>query len=73
MKKIKAILCVFMLYRIVKPADFDPAKKYPAIVYVYGGPHAQLVTNGFMNAARGWDLYIVYVPAIFNFISRYIS
>ncbi|WP_297641954.1 DPP IV N-terminal domain-containing protein [uncultured Bacteroides sp.] len=47
-----------LYYRIVKPADFDPAKKYPAIVYVYGGPHAQLVTNGFMNAARGWDLYM---------------
>lgn len=47
-----------LYYRIVKPADFDPAKKYPTIVYVYGGPHAQLVTNGFMNAARGWDLYM---------------
>lgn len=47
-----------LYYRIVKPADFDPAKKYPAIVYVYGGPHAQLVTNGFMNSARGWDLYM---------------
>ena len=45
-------------YRIVKPADFDPNKKYPAIVYVYGGPHAQLITNGFMHDARGWDLYM---------------
>lgn len=45
-------------YRIVKPADFDPSKKYPAIVYVYGGPHAQLITNGFMHDARGWDLYM---------------
>ena len=47
-----------LYYRIVKPADFDPNKKYPAIVYVYGGPHAQMVTNGFMNSARGWDLYM---------------
>ncbi len=31
--------------RMVLPPDFDPAKKYPVIVYVYGGPHAQLVTN----------------------------
>lgn len=31
--------------RLVKPADFDPAKKYPVIVYVYGGPHAQLVQD----------------------------
>ncbi|MDY5239633.1 DPP IV N-terminal domain-containing protein [Bacteroides helcogenes] len=45
-------------YRIIRPADFDPRKKYPAIVYVYGGPHAQLVTNGWMNGARGWDIYM---------------
>jgi dipeptidyl-peptidase-4 len=31
--------------RLCKPANFDPAKKYPAIVYVYGGPHAQQVQN----------------------------
>ncbi len=47
-----------LYYRLVKPAGFDPNKKYPAIVYVYGGPHAQLVTNGWMNGARGWDLYM---------------
>lgn len=47
-----------LYYRIVKPADFDPAKKYPAIVYVYGGPHAQMITNGWMNDARGWDIYM---------------
>ena len=47
-----------LCYRIIKPADFDPNKKYPAIVYVYGGPHAQVVTNGFMHDARGWDIYM---------------
>lgn len=47
-----------LYYRIVKPADFDPAKKYPAIIYVYGGPHAQMVTDGWQNSARGWDLYM---------------
>jgi len=26
---------------MIKPANFDPAKKYPALVYTYGGPHAQ--------------------------------
>jgi dipeptidyl-peptidase-4 len=31
--------------QLTKPADFDPAKKYPVIVYVYGGPHAQVVRN----------------------------
>ena len=47
-----------LYYRLVKPADFDPNKKYPAIVYVYGGPHAQMVTNGWQNGARGWDIYM---------------
>lgn len=47
-----------LYYRLIKPADFDPTKKYPAIVYVYGGPHAQMVTDGFLNGARGWDLYM---------------
>lgn len=45
-------------YRLIKPADMDPNKKYPAIVYVYGGPHAQMVTGGWQNGARGWDIYI---------------
>lgn len=30
---------------LIKPAGFDPAKKYPALVNVYGGPHAQAVRN----------------------------
>jgi len=29
----------------VKPADFDAGKKYPALVYIYGGPGAQVVVN----------------------------
>lgn len=40
--------------RIIKPADFDPSKKYPVIVYVYGGPHAQMVTNSWLAAASLW-------------------
>jgi dipeptidyl-peptidase 4 len=31
--------------RLVKPPDFDPAKKYPVIIDVYGGPQIQLVHN----------------------------
>ena len=45
-------------FRIMKPADFDSSKKYPVIVYVYGGPHAQCVTGGWQNGARGWDTYM---------------
>ena len=47
-----------LYYRLIKPADFDPTKKYPAIVYVYGGPHAQMIVNNWNYAARGWDLYM---------------
>ena len=47
-----------LYYRIIKPADFDPNKKYPTIIYVYGGPHAQMVTGGWQNSARGWDIYM---------------
>lgn len=45
-------------YRMVKPADFDPNKKYPVVVYVYGGPHAQLVTNRYMGGSRLWEQYM---------------
>ncbi len=34
-----------LYYRLHKPADFDAGKQYPVVVRVYGGPHAQLVTN----------------------------
>ena len=47
-----------LYWRMLKPRDFDPAKKYPVIVYVYGGPHAQMITANWMYAARGWDLYM---------------
>ncbi|UQD57558.1 DPP IV N-terminal domain-containing protein [Flavobacterium sp. K5-23] len=40
--------------RLIKPSDFDPSKKYPVLVYVYGGPHAQLVTNSFLDGASLW-------------------
>ncbi|MGD9494645.1 MAG: DPP IV N-terminal domain-containing protein, partial [Bacteroidales bacterium] len=46
-----------LLYgRLLKPVNFDPTKKYPVIVYVYGGPHAQLVTNSWTGGA-GMFLY----------------
>lgn len=33
--------------RLILPDDFDESKKYPVIVYVYGGPHSQGITNSF--------------------------
>ena len=44
--------------RLILPNDFDPAKKYPVVVYVYGGPHSQLVTKGWHNQARWWQYYM---------------
>ncbi len=40
--------------RVIKPFNFDPAKKYPVIVYLYGGSHLQLVTGTFGGGAPLW-------------------
>ena len=45
-------------YRLVKPAGFDPSHRYPCIVYVYGGPHSQMVNNSFMANLRRWEMYM---------------
>jgi len=37
--------------RLIKPLGFDPAKKYPVLIYVYGGPHSQLVTDTWLGGA----------------------
>lgn len=47
-----------LYYRLVTPPAMDTAKKHPAIIYVYGGPHAQLISGGWMNGTGGWDLYM---------------
>ena len=47
-----------LYYRLIKPMDFDPNKKYPVIHYVYGGPHSQLVTNTWNASLRMWEMYM---------------
>ena len=47
-----------LYYRLILPTDFDPAKKYPAVVYVYGGPHAHNIDASRNWGARGWDLWM---------------
>jgi dipeptidyl-peptidase-4 len=44
--------------RLILPPDFDPSQKYPVIIYVYGGPHLQLITKGWHNNVRGWQYYM---------------
>jgi len=39
---------------IIKPANFDATKKYPALVYTYGGPHAQVVMNQWGGGTFLW-------------------
>ncbi|GMT44296.1 MAG: prolyl tripeptidyl peptidase [bacterium] len=40
-----------LYYRMIKPVNFDSTKKYPVIVYVYGGPHVQLITDTWLGGA----------------------
>lgn len=47
-----------LYYNLIKPIDFDPNKKYPTIVYVYGGPHAQLVSNSWNGGMALWQQYM---------------
>lgn len=37
--------------RVIYPTNFDATKKYPVMVYVYGGPHAQLITNTWLGGS----------------------
>lgn len=45
-------------YRLIKPMNFDASKKYPVIVYVYGGPHSQMVKNTWQAEMRRWEMYM---------------
>ena len=47
-----------LYFRMVRPADFDPQKKYPTVVYVYGGPHAHNVDASWHWASRSWETYM---------------
>ena len=48
-----------LYYRLVKPTGFDPQKKYPTVVYVYGGPHAHNIGASWHYASRSWETYMV--------------
>ena len=47
-----------LYYRMVKPYNFNPEKKYPTVVYVYGGPHANNVQASWHWASRSWETYM---------------
>ena len=45
-----------LFYRLITPPDMKPGEKYPTLVYVYGGPHSQLVTDSWL---AGGNLYFL--------------
>ena len=47
-----------LYWRMVKPVDFYPNKKYPTVVYVYGGPHAHNVDARWHYSSRSWETYM---------------
>lgn len=47
-----------LFYRMVLPPDFDATKRYPTVVYVYGGPHTRNVEAGWHWSSRSWETYM---------------
>lgn len=47
-----------LYYRLITPPNMEPGKKYPTLVYVYGGPHSQLVTDSWLG---GGNLYFLFL------------
>ncbi|MCR5424031.1 MAG: S9 family peptidase [Bacteroidales bacterium] len=47
-----------LYYRLITPPNMEKGKKYPTLVYVYGGPHSQLVTDSWLG---GGNLYFLYL------------
>jgi dipeptidyl-peptidase 4 len=52
--KVKSRDGVELNANMIKPPNFDPSKKYPVLVYTYGGPHAQVVRNGWGGGSFLW-------------------
>jgi dipeptidyl-peptidase-4 len=48
-------------YVLMKPVGFDPSRRYPAIVEVYGGPHAQTVTRSWRSPSEKLYLEAGYI------------
>lgn len=44
--------------KLIKPTNFDPNRKYPVIVYLYNGPHVQLVKNAYPSSRNLWYEYL---------------
>jgi dipeptidyl-peptidase-4 len=54
---------------LIKPTDFDPAKKYPVLCYVYAGPQSPVVWNRWLGQTYLWHQFLAqqgYVVWLFN-------
>lgn len=47
-----------LYYKVTLPPHLDESKKYPVVLYVYGGPHSQLVTDSWRGLRMGWDTFM---------------
>ncbi|MDO4770770.1 S9 family peptidase [Porphyromonas sp.] len=47
-----------LYYKMTRPRVLEAGKKYPVIVYVYAGPHAQLVIDSWRGLHQNWDNYM---------------
>ena len=47
-----------LYYRLITPPDIDSTRRYPTLVYVYGGPHSQLVTNTWMGGTGLYSYFL---------------
>lgn len=47
-----------LYYKLTRPTELEPGRKYPVVLYVYGGPHSQLVTDSWRSLRMGWDTYM---------------
>lgn len=47
-----------LYFKMTLPAYREPNTQYPVILYVYGGPHSQLVTDSWRSLRMGWDSYM---------------
>jgi dipeptidyl-peptidase-4 len=56
--KLQTVDSIDLYAQIMFPPGFNPEKQYPVIVYVYGGPHAQLVNNTWIGGTGLFNYYL---------------
>jgi len=64
---VKSMLGDDLYCRMYKPLNFNPTKRYPVIVYLYNGPHVQLIQDNWITAREGWFQYMAQLGyVVFN-------